>query len=471
MSVCDYNLFRKLDHLSLAQHVFPLSFYGSGHNVLESRMVGVNAIVDIMQTNMHINVIVGFKEWSTNSFGKVIGNKLLPKPVKIVRDNIQKKDSCILFCRDCRLNGNVCTPIAKIRFSGDTESSSKGPEIKNCVATVECLYFHNSHSWTVPTMTLFAGGFVSLNMSRDFIAGDTYNNGIAKGRLLLHKEKGVISKSTLGKKCPSANDKKNCKEFLFTYIVDEWEKNRAYMMASNPNPEDWSLRLPRNAFCTAVDASAHISNMVRLYYCISVQLGISRLAAPFEIHYNDQGKMSGSTPNPEHECFIQEESMLVGGFVNKGIPLSQNRHTDYDKPSLFSPSKPKVAGLRDGSHLYSYGFSIIMSLLHSEERVVYMGNEAGKINVDTDEALVFLGNMPHGGVTHLIQTNSDKVWPALHVHMDKLSTAREVDFIGNIKEGFGHTDEVVDCSIVPEDYNSEDGVQGFHAKRKRQSSK
>ena len=214
-----------------------------------------------------------------------------------------------------------CCPVAKVSFFGDLDSDVEEGAERNCSAKVACLYFHNSHTWKHNAEILLAGGFCGLHMSRAFIAGDTYEEAIQQGRVLLHEEKSVKADRMLGNT-----------ERAFVYMVNE---------------TDWSKCLPRLTWNEFVDPAIHVSTIVRLYYCVSVQLGISRMAAPFDIHYNDNWLMSGSVPNPHHEAFMQEESVLVGGFADSSSMECQQHHKNFDHPKMFVPVKPDLSGLTD----------------------------------------------------------------------------------------------------------------------------
>ena len=178
MQAIDFNTFSKLDHLSLAKHVFPEPFHGSGGSVHEGRMACVKEIYKIMSNNMKLNVQVSFSQWNPSYFGKVVGKKVFDPPVPVIRDNISTKKTCIFYCSDCKKDGNICVPIMKVRFSGDIDNNREEGSVMNCVATVECLYFHNSHLWTYHTTNLLSAGFVSLKIPRDFFAGNHYEKGI-----------------------------------------------------------------------------------------------------------------------------------------------------------------------------------------------------------------------------------------------------------------------------------------------------
>lgn len=434
MEVVDYDLIRRLDHHELAKHVFPDEYHGSGHNTHTGRMVCINQICEVFRNNMKLNVQIAFRKWSSSEFVRLAEPKIARESIPVVRENISKKNCCTLYCKECKAMG-YCCPVAKVSFYGDLDNDVEAGAQRNCSAKVSCLYFHNSHTWKGNVSNLLGGGFCKLEMSREFIAGHTYDEAIKQGRILLHKEKGTKANSKLGKKIPGDQ------EYAFMYIPGETQNNRAQMLASNPHPQDWSKRLPRLTWSDLLDPVVHVSNMVRLYYCVSVQLGISRIAAPFDIHYEDKWLMGGSVPNLEHDAFMQEESILVGGFVYSGPVVCEKRHSDYDRREAFLPASAKLSGLVDGSNLFEHGFAVMMSLVESEERSMYIVHPASKMEIGKDEVLVLLGNLPRGGVTESVDRSSDKIWPALHVHMDRKGKPRKPDSLVEVPHGHGHLDQ------------------------------
>jgi hypothetical protein len=438
--VADLEFFKSLDHRAVAKHVFPDPFHGSGSNLYKARRACVDLIAEQFRSCMQLNIQVAFRKWETPKFGTLNGIKE-EKKVNVVRCNLEKKHSCILYCMDCKERG-ICTPIARAEFSGN---NTQGLESKS-VAVVTCLYFHNSHSWRGSIAMLYGAGFVKLKIPCQFIARGVYDNAIKQGELVLHEERGENQSSVLGIK--DRQKRERGKEYVFNYIDGEEVNNRAYMMASNEVKHNWNKRAPRDSWCKEVDGAAHVSNMVRLFYCVSTQLGICEYSAPYDINYDDTMKVAGKIPNPSHDFFIQEESVLVGGFVHEGEPKYQGRHTDYGGVTLFRPSDPPVDKMQDGSKLFKYGFSIIMSLKEEEERVVFMADRGGELTAKWNEALIFLGNMPHGGVTHLIEAGSKKIWPALHIHVDKSSKKRNPNKLGKVPEGICHLDIELDRDSI-----------------------
>lgn len=401
----DIDLFKDLNHCKLAKHVFPDPFFGSGHNTHSGRMVCVNAISAIFKENMKLNVQVSFRQWNCTRFAGVAGvveESVVGDGVSIVRDNISKKNSCTLYCKDCKAIG-ICCPIAKVSFSGDMDSKVEGDAVRNCVARVDCLYFHNSHSLESNVNCLLLAGCSLLKMSRDFIAGGVYDEAMKEARMILHKGSGIKSKTT-------------------SLIENELEQENSYAMfkASAQKAGEWSKRLSKSSWSLLVDPQKHFSNMVRLFYCVSVQLGLSKIASPFDIHFNDQWVMAGSVKNPHHEGFIQEESLIFGGFSNGADIKCQELHLDCgpESVSVFAPSNPTISVNNDASNLFKCGFSMLMSLVEGEERAVYIGQSAGKVVCGCGEVLIVLGNVPQGSVIHSMESTCDKVWPALFSHYD-----------------------------------------------------
>lgn len=433
MEVVDHDLFKDLNHRTLAKHVFPDEYFGKGHNTHTGRMVCVNQIVDVFKKNMKLNLQIAFRKWASTEFVTLGEPRNSEEGIAVVRENISRKNCCTLYCKDCKAMG-YCCPVAKVSFFGDLDSDVEGGTERNCSAKVSCLYFHNSHTWHHNAELMLAAGFCGLEMSREFIAGDTYEEAIKQGRKLLHEEKGSKANSKLGKKEPGNS------AFAFTYLQGQTENNLAQMMASNCHPEDWSKRLPRLTWGELVDPATHMSNMVRLYYCASVQLGISRMASPFEIHYDDKWLMAGSVPNPEHNSFMQEEAVLVGGFVYGGPNVCQPRHSYHSLSEVFLPNFANIRGLSDGSSVFSHGFTVMMSLVEGEERSLYLGHPNSKMEVYKDRVLVMLANVPRGGLTVSVDRNSQHIWPALHVHMDTKRKPREPNTVVEVPVGYCYHD-------------------------------
>lgn len=456
----DVDLFKNLNHVELAKHVFPDSFEGSGENIYQARKVCVEQITRVFKKCMKLNVQAGFSKWETKEFYTLDGVIETPESANIIRCNIQNKVTCKLYCSDCRRKG-ICCPIAKISFVGG-RMEKEDREIAISSASVYSLFFHNSHKWRWITEELFGAGFVRLRIPTEFITRNIYDNAIDQGRILLHEEMGENGDSLLGIK--NAEEKEVEKEYAFEFIQGEEVNSRAYMMASNAT-NDWKRRHARKSFGDHVNVQSHVSNMVRLYYCVSTQLGICKGAAPFDVLYSEKMELVGKKENASHQFFFQEESILVGGFVKEGGVRFQRRHTDYHDVSVFHPLDHDLFAVEDGTEFFRYGMSIITSLLKDEERVVYMGGDKAKVTVRWNQTLVFMGNLPHGGVTHQIEKDCRKIWPALHIHMDKESRFREQNTLGLVEEGTYCLDDNFHSD------NNESGSSGEDESRKNSSDK
>jgi hypothetical protein len=437
----DFEVFKGLDHVSLAKHVVPDTFHGVGENAYRARNSCADEIVNFFSKNLSLNVKLAPKDWKTTHFAMMVGKNVITKAQQVTRDNLCSKSYCFLYCADCMTECNKCSPVAKVQFGDPT---GKGHKIK-VKGTVAWLFFHNCHNWQSTNRALCHAGFSLVPTPVNFITRGIYARSIAASRTLLHVEKGEKVDTALGEKKDFTE-----KEHPFEYLQQEYDNNFAHMPLSNQRMGNWKRKKARYACQEYVDPITHKSVVIRLFYCVSNLLGFGSTASPFEYLYDSQMRVQGVVRNKKHKLFAQEESVAVGGFVYNNVKKNQFRHTDYYKAEVFRPFNPCFKTGQDAGSHHQYGFSIITSLLKDEEKVVYIGRDDGEIVIPFNESMIVLGNLPHGGVTHCITEGNQPVWPALYVHVDTTERPRAPFDVGIVPDGYGH----IDCD---EDLVNSDG--------------
>lgn len=428
-AVVDIDLFKNLDHIKLAEHVFPGTFNGRGKDRYAARNDAMQEVIEAFASNFQLKLRLAPKDWIPTGVAGPTGIIKNTKQlyIRVPRCNINKKNHCILYCSECiEEHDYLCTPVAKITFGASSPDATTG--VVSTESKVEWMFFHDCHNCRQRTETLMQSGYCVIPTPCEFMTRGIYNNAIAEGRKLLHDEKGVVKGSKLGLKIKETDEEEK-KEYAFNYITGELDNNRAYMMASNESTKNWQKKEYRASWAERVNAAEHVSNMVRLYYCISNLFGLSSLAAPFTYKLDSTYKVSGSTPNHSHKMFFQEESVIVGGFRYTKELEHQQLHIDYNRGKLFQTSYPHPS-IKSVAELIKYGFSVISSLLEDEERDIYISHVDNKITIPFNMSLVFLGNLPHGGVTRTIKKGDKKIWPALHIHVDLQSKKRLPGVLG-----------------------------------------
>lgn len=418
--VVDHDLYKNLNHEKLAKLLFPESFDGNGKDHYAAKKNVMDNLILIFRNHFGLNLRLAPKNWKPEFYSRLnndVEDTMKKGVLKgVSRCNLHNKNHCILYCCECIASRNMCSPITKLSFP--IESVVCGPTNVNVVGVVDWIFFHDSHSCRKNTELLFQSGYVMLPTPPNFFTRGAYNNVITQGRKVLYDEKVVIIGNEIGY-LETATKKDIGPEFDFDYIWEERNSNRARLNASNGIEGNWMKRSPCATWWNYVEPSNHLSNMVRLFYCLASTLGLCPIAASFDYEYDANFKVIGCTENPRFGFFLQEECVILGGFSAASNVEKEFKYTDCDSCDCFRSSYPdnKVEG---ASSLLKCGLSVITSLLGVEEHVIFIWKDSNKIKIPFGYSLVLFGNVPHGRVSSRTgnEDTRQQVWPALHVYGD-----------------------------------------------------
>ncbi len=250
-----------------------------------------------------------------------------------------------------------------------------------------------------------------MPVSVEYVTQGLYANVIEQGRELLH--------------APSGHPMNR----LFKYHENDY--HLAILPASKTTQKDWKKgKKNRSSFFKQIDFDSHKAAMIRLYYRVSNHIGLGSIASPFEYQYNDQMRLMEPVVNPQHTLFLQEESLVVGGFVRNGErPEVQPPHPKQ----TFHHRDSVIPAGQDAGSCHQHGFTIIMPLLEAEPKTMYYGKWGHELVIPYNKAMVVCGNFHCGGVIQQIREGDRSVWPALFVHWDMTTRKRKSSPIGNVR--------------------------------------
>ncbi|GAX13006.1 hypothetical protein FisN_2HuN08 [Fistulifera solaris] len=439
-SAIDRSFFESLTDEKLAQHVFPLPVDN------KSKLEIIYHFIDEFFRRFRLRVTHNAteKKWYP---GTSPGDDLAGKPwVHAFREDKRFK-YCDLYCSACRSCHDTCAQKEGsnyTKFHGEVsvvatiafESLSTANEGETMYrGTVSRLYYHHVHNDGGDLKQLMIGGWCVLSTPQD--SAGVYAKAMAHCKEYLHPDKGTTvqqHESLLPINLASGKRSKD---------------NRYYLMMSDEG-ESWDERLV-NACCNdkkdgtnLVELEKHQQVIVSLFYAICCKLGLQDFASPFIYPMSEFRVQSGEENrrvNPLFRLFCNEESLLAGGFADEGSSVpAQQLHCDHADSDIFygttvSQFPPKESDL---GQLLAAGMSFIHPLSDKGRHIQVLKSLP---HIQPHQTLVFLGNVAHGGVTHLLKKDKflEKLtWPALHGHIDVKTKKREVGLLTYLNKDITH---------------------------------
>jgi hypothetical protein len=114
--VVDLDLFKNLDQVLLAEHVFPEKYSARHKNVYAGRKLVVEKVIAAVKELVQLKVHMCPKEWTCKRFSQLGKTTTLNSAVNVARCNLACKKSCLLYCSDCYEENNTCSPVAMATF-------------------------------------------------------------------------------------------------------------------------------------------------------------------------------------------------------------------------------------------------------------------------------------------------------------------------------------------------------------------
>jgi hypothetical protein len=307
------------------------------------------------------------------------------------------------------------------------------PDLHLYTMRVEELYYHSlecSDQRPNSTLDLYHNNsLVVFKIPIDWIFGDTYKalvNRCERAEKITPFFHGDIDKQVKKDLLEDLDNKPSTKKKKFkpfgelinnndvSYDMDD----RQYLLLPSVESEDGGT----------LDKLKHTSSMARLIYYLVTQLGIEKEFSPFLLDLDEarrrwhaEKRMSAGKSlmniwktNPAHVLYLREISLLFGGnewrICGEQL-IHQWLHTDGNFQGRLNSLSPSqfVPG------------SLVVPLT-DKGRTIYQFTPSKTHHVDMWEALLFRGDMLHGGVTRRDELTMDC---AIHAHIDRKDVKRD----------------------------------------------